>query len=230
MPNMHAIDLFEGLSDVQIQHVRSFMRETTVQRGEFVFLTGESADYLYILKSGFIKIFYITSDGDERIIDFRDAGTIFGELFLGRYRHRVGFAQAMTDCVIYKLSEHCLFDISQCYPRINHNFIKHLVNSQREAFARMHALSRSDAKLRLLGLLVVLARSICCTVEGLFRLHPMITQEDLANMAGLNRSTVSSLINDCRREGILSGTRRDIIVHVHEIQNLLDAHGREVLV
>ena len=158
MHNTQAIDLFEGLSNVQIQHVRSFMRETTVTRGEFVFLTGESADYLYILKSGFIKIFYITSDGDER--------SIFGELFLGRYRHRVGFAQAMTDCVIYKLSEHCLFEISQCYPQVNQNFIIHLVNSQREAFARMHALSRSDAKLRLLGLLVVLARSICCASNG----------------------------------------------------------------
>lgn len=230
MPNSQTIMLFDGLSPTEFDHVCTFMRRVNVQRGEYIFLTGESADYLYIIKSGLVKIFYITADGDERIIDFRDDGSIFGELFLGRYRHRVGFAQAMTDSVIYKLCEHCLFEVSQCYPAINMNFIKHLVNSQREAFARMHALSRSDAKLRLLGLLVALARSICCTLDDRFRLHPMITQEDLANMAGLNRSTVSSLINECRREGILSGTRREIIVHIREIQALLDAHGSEILV
>ena len=136
----------------------------------------------------------------------------------------------MTDCVIYKLSEPCLYDVSRYCPRINHNFIKHLVNSQRETFARLHALSRGDARLRLLGLLVVLARNNYCVHDTIFRLHPMITQEDLANMAGLNRSTVSSLVNECRREGLLSGTRREIIVHVTQIEDLLDYHGQEVLV
>jgi CRP-like cAMP-binding protein len=230
MTEIQQIQLFGGLSLTQIEHVLSFMRKVRVKRGEFIFLTGDSADYLYILQEGFVKIFYITSDGDERIIDFREDGGMFGELFLGRYRHRVGFAQALTDCMIYKLSEQSLFDISQCYPQINRNFIIHLVDSQREAFARMHALSRSDAKLRLLGLLVVLARNTCCSAGDEFRLHPMITQADLANMAGLNRSTVSSLINECRREGILSGTRRKIIIHISQIEAILDHYGSEVLV
>lgn len=230
MQDIHQVQLFEGLSLAQIEGALSFMRKTVVRRGEFIFLTGESADYLYILQSGLVKISYITSDGDERVIDFREDGSIFGELFLGRYRHRVGFALALTDCTIYKLCEQCLFDISHCYPQINRNFIKHLVDSQRETVARMHALSRSDAKFRLLGLLVTLARKTCCLDENKFQLHPMITQADLANMAGLNRSTVSSLINECRREGVLSGTRREIIVHVSQIEDLLDYHGREVLV
>lgn len=230
MEKSNSMPLLDGLSKAEVKHVLTFMRKTTVKQGEFIFLTGESADFLYIIQQGLVKISYITSDGDERIIDFRDNGRIFGELFLGRYRHRVGFAQAMTDCVVYKLCEHCLYEISQCYPQINQNFIKHLVNSQREAFARMHALSRSDAKLRMLGLLEVLARTTCCSSNGIFSLHPMITQEDLSNLAGLNRSTVCSLINECRREGILSGTRRDIIVHISEIQALLDLHGSEVLV
>lgn len=229
MRNIHHIQLFEGLSVPQAKHAISFMRKIKVRRGEFIFLTGETADYLYILQKGLVKISYFTSDGDERIIDFREDGEIFGELFLGRYRHRVGFAIALTDCTIYKLCEKCLFDISQCYPQINLNFIRHLVDSQREAFARMHALSRSDAKLRLLGLLIALARKTS-DHDGNYRLHPMITQEDLANMAGLNRSTVSSLINECRRKNILGGTRREIIIHVSKIEGLLRDYGSEVLV
>lgn len=227
---MTDIQLFTGLSTSQIDHALSFMRKATIQQGEFVFLTGESADYLYILKQGLVKISYINAEGNERIIDFRDDGSIFGELFLGKYRHRVGIAQALTDCTIYKLCESCLFQVTQCYPLINRNFINHLVDSQRETFARMHALSWADAKLRLLGLLSVLARQTCCSRNHQFRLNPKITQEDLANMAGLNRSTVSSLINECRREGSLSGSRREVIVNVDKIQILLDEQGSEVLV
>lgn len=227
---MSGMQLFAGLNVSQTDHALTFTRKTSIQRGEYIFLTGESADYLYILKKGLVKISYINADGDERIIDFRDDGSIFGELFLGKYRHRVGIAQALTDCEIYKLCESCLFQVTQCYPVINRNFINHLVDSQRETFARMHALSWSDAKLRLLGLLSVLARQTCCSEDQSFRLHPKITQEDLANMAGLNRSTVSSLINECRREGLLSGSRREVIVNVEKIQQLLDDHGSEVLV
>jgi len=230
MQTVQAIKLFQDLTLPQIEHALTFTRKVTVRRGEYIFLTGEDADYLYILEQGLVKIAYITADGNERIIDFRDDGGIFGELFLGKYRHRVGIAQALSDCTIYKLCESCLFQMSQCYPTVNRNFINHLVDSQRETFARMHALSWSDAKLRLLGLLVVLARQSCCSVTGEYRLHPRITQEDVANMAGLNRSTVSSLINECRREGLLSGSRRKVIVHVPEIKELLDEHGSEVLV
>jgi len=230
MQHVQSIKLFQDLTLPQIKHALSFTRKVEVKRGEYVFLTGESADYLYILQWGLVKIAYITADGNERIIDFRDDGGIFGELFLGKYRHRVGIAQALTDCTIYKLCEKCLFDMSQHYPVVNRNFINHLVDSHRETFARMHALSWSDAKLRLLGLLMVLARQSCCSVTGEYRLHPNITQEDIANMAGLNRSTVSSLINECRREGLLSGARRKVVVHVPEIQSLLDDHGSEVLV
>lgn len=230
MQSVQTIDLFKDLSLSQIKHVLSFTRKVTVNRGEYIFLTGESADYLFILETGLVKISYITADGSERVIDFREDGDIFGELFLGKYRHRVGIAKALADCTIYKLCENCLFQISQYYPEVNRNFINHLVDSHRETFARMHALSWSDAKLRLLGLLVVLARQSCCSVTGEYRLHPRITQEDIANMAGLNRSTVSSLINECRREGLLSGSRRMVIVHVREIEAMLDEHGSEVLV
>ena len=72
----------------------------------------------------------------------------------------------------------------------------------RETFARMHALLQTDARSRLLVTLLSLARRHDSRHEGQFILNPAITQEDLANMSGLNRSTVSSLINQFRREGM----------------------------
>lgn len=230
MQDQRAVQLFDGLTSSQLERAMTHVRISHIQRGEYIFLTGESVDYLFLIERGIVKISYITADGNEQVIDFRGNGSIFGELFLGRYRHRIGIAQALTNSTIYKLSEQCFYDLSQCYPLINRNFIKHLVNSHRESLARLHAVSRADARLRILGLLTILARQFNSSELTIFRLHPSITQEDLANMAGLNRSTVSSLINECRRDGLLSGSRRDVFVHLPEIEALLSRNGSEILV
>ena len=82
MRDLRHIQLFEGLSSTQINHALSHMRKVTVRRGEYIFLTGEKADYMFLLEKGLVKISYITSDGDERIIDFRDDGGMFGSYLL----------------------------------------------------------------------------------------------------------------------------------------------------
>ena len=93
----------------------------------------------------------------------------------------------------------------------------------------MHALMRADARYRLLGTLLSVARRFCCTDGDWFELPSSLTQEDIANMAGLNRSTVSSLINELRREGILGGTGRSLTVNRIAVEDLLEEAGLEVL-
>jgi len=48
-------------------------------------------------------------------------------------------------------------------------------------------------------------------------------------MTGLNRSTVSVLINDLRRQGILGGTGRLLSVNRAAVEELLEQSGSEIL-
>jgi CRP-like cAMP-binding protein len=93
----------------------------------------------------------------------------------------------------------------------------------------MHALMSMDARHRLLGVLLGLARRYCCEDSPWFTLHESLTQEDIANMAGLNRSTVSLLINELRREGILGGTGRSLTVNRIAVEERLKEAGTEIL-
>ena len=227
--NLRNVHMFDGLTLDEINTVRQMMPIGNYGAGEYLFLTGEAADGLYILKAGTVKVSYITLNGDEKILNIFQPGDVFGDLFLGKYRHRIGQAQTLEDVIVCKLAESDFLDLIQRFPTIALNFIRHQADEHRETLARMHALMRVDAKHRLLGILLNLARRYCCEEGDWFTLHKTLTQEDLANMAGLNRSTVSSLVNDLRRQGILGGTGRSLMVNRAAIETMLENAGVEML-
>lgn len=229
MWGLRGVNLFQDLTPKEVGEVLKLAPPRSFRKREFIFYAGEAADALYILEQGTVKVSYITLNGDEKVLNVFRPGDVFGELFLGKYRHRVGEAQALEDVIVCKLNEDAFLALIQHIPRIALNFIRHLADSQREAMARSHALMRADAKYRLAGILLSLARRYCCTDSDWFELPLSLTQEDLANMAALNRSTVSTLINEFRREGVLGGTGRTITVNRAALEALLEHAGLEVL-
>lgn len=223
------IVLFESLSIDDSNSILSTLRKKRFIQGQYIFDTGQNATCLYLLKRGLVKVSYISPEGDTKILDICEENDIFGELFLGDTRFRIGLAQAMTDCTAYMINEQDLFAIIQCYPQVGINFMRHLVNSHRQTIARMHALQRTDAKVRLLGTLLYLTRHMCCTDNQTFMLHPAISQQDLADMTGLNRSTVSSLINKLRQDDVLGGSGRELLLNKEVIEDILLEEGFELL-
>ncbi len=131
--------------------------------------------------------------------------------------------------VVGRLCEETFLDLIQKLPRVALNFIRHLADEQRQTLARMHALMRAEARYRLLGTLLSITRRFCCTDGDWLDLPMSLTQEDIANMAGLNRSTVSTLINDLRREKVLGGQGRVLSVNHVAIERILEDAGLEVL-
>lgn len=221
--------LFEGLSIGETERILGILRTRRYVQGQYIFNTRQEATSLFLLRDGLVKVSYITPDGDQKILDICETGDIFGELFLGEYRYRIGQAQAMIDCTAYVLSEDDLQSIIQHCPLVGMNFMRYLVDSHRRTIARLHALQRTDAKSRLLGTLLYLARYMCCSQGRYFALNPAITQQHLADMTGLNRSTVSSLINRGREEGLLGGGGRELTINKTAIEDALWDEGFELL-
>lgn len=222
-------NLFEGLDEIQIARVLQSMPVESYRRQEYLFQTGDEADCLFILQVGSVKLSYINLNGDEKVLSILQSGDIFGDLFLGKFRSRIGFAQAMGDVVVCRLLEDDFLKLIREFPLVALNFIRHQANEHRQTMARMQALMGMNARERLLGIFLNLARRYCCQDETWFTLHDTLTQEDLANMTGLNRTTVSSLINEFRRDGILGGTGRTITVNRKRVLETLERSGSELL-
>jgi CRP-like cAMP-binding protein len=221
--------LFDGLSTNDIEKILPQLRSRKFRPPQIIFYIRQEADCLFLLQNGLVQIGYIAPNGDYKILDICEEGDIFGDMFLGDYRFRIGQAQALTNVSVYLLHEEELYRLMRQYPQISINFIRHLSDSKRRLFARFHALQHADAKARLLGTLLSLARNMCCRDGNYFVLNQAISQQTMADMTGLNRSTVSSLINRLRQDEILGGSGRYLLVDMPRLEQFLQHEGVELL-
>lgn len=227
--NLRNVHLFQGLTPAQRDEILKTMPVTSYRKNEFVFMAGDAADCIYVVQVGAVKVSYVDLNGEEKILNIFQSGDIFGNLFLGKYRHRIGNAQALSDSIVCRLTELDFVNLVQRFPLIALNFIRHQADEHRETVARMHSLMSMDAKHRLLGTLLALARRYCCEQADWFELPESLTQADVANMTGLNRSTVSLIINELRRDNILGGTGRSLTVNRKAVEKILEESGSEIL-
>jgi CRP-like cAMP-binding protein len=74
--------LLDGLSEQQKQEVERHTRMVNVRRGQTVYLPGDPSDYVYVVKTGAVKIVGKAPEGGEVILALLTPGDIFGELAL----------------------------------------------------------------------------------------------------------------------------------------------------
>jgi len=220
---------FNGLTDEQICSALELIPRSEHVRGEFLFYAGDVADFVFLLFEGVVKKSYVSPGGDEKIISIIQSGDIFGELFLGKYTLRIASAEVILNAKVGRITKKNLLLLYQRFPHISMNLIGHLADEQRETLARLHSLMHIDARHRLLGMLLSLARRSCCPGNEWYAIPAGITQDDLANIACLNRTTVSLYINELRTQGILGGKGRVLTVNRLAVEQLLRRSGIEIL-
>ncbi|MCU0476936.1 MAG: Crp/Fnr family transcriptional regulator [Anaerolineae bacterium] len=220
---------FRTLSEAATADLWARVRQTTAPRGEILFHTGDPASTLYLLISGAVKVTYGTANGDETTITVFQDGDLFGDLFLGKYRFRIGTATTLTTSRLGLLREDDFNALVAAHPSFALAMIQHYADRNREALARAHALMHVNAQNRLLGVLLNLSRHLCCPRSGWFTLPTGLTQSVIAQMACLNRSTVNQLLGALRDEGLVSGSGRGLSVDAHGIRDRLVREGAEIL-
>ncbi|MBI5670166.1 MAG: Crp/Fnr family transcriptional regulator [Chloroflexi bacterium] len=199
------------------------------RKGEYIFYAGDPADCIYVLLRGSVKKLFVNLSGDEKTISLYFPGDIFGHLFLGKYRHRISSACALEDVEAARLSETSLTALVQQLPQVGLKLIAYLADEQRETLARLHALMHLDARTRLMGTLLSLGRRLCCHEADWFQLPATITQENLASLACMNRSTVNIYLSELRAQGIVGGRGRVLTVSLLALERQLHEAGLEIL-
>lgn len=106
--------LFRHIGETPIQRLTEKARVTTVERGQIVFTQGDPADAFYVVLEGWVKLYRLTSGGDEAVVTVLTRGESFAEpvMFLGG-RYPV-IAEAASQGRLLRI-EHAIF--VQCLER-----------------------------------------------------------------------------------------------------------------
>ena len=169
--------------------------------GHDIFRQGQTADSVFYLRRGKVKITVVSRRGKEAIVCTLEAGEFFGEGCLVGQRLRIATASAITDCILYRIDKRFMVLMLHEHHDMSEFFVRHLLERNiRYEQDLVHQLFNSSEK-RLARILLMLAhfgkKSRSETIV------PGINQENLAQMVGTTRSRVSFFMNKFKKLGFV---------------------------
>jgi CRP/FNR family transcriptional regulator len=207
-----AVELFQGISETDAQRVARLCTERKYRKGATIFSKGDPSNALFIVKSGKVRILSLSDTGTETIVHILKEGAIFGELLLSE-EQRAFTAVAGTDALVTVLPKGSLVELLTAIPAVSKNFVQLL--SRRLAKVELeygdfgHTWSYNRLKKVLLRLCEEHGKE---TPKG--TLIPLrLTHEDLANLIGTTRETVTTQMIRFRRMGFVKRQDRFIVVN-----------------
>jgi CRP/FNR family cyclic AMP-dependent transcriptional regulator len=171
------------------------------RKGDVIFQQGDSADAVFYIQKGKVKLTVISTQGKEAVVAILGADDFFGEGCLAGQQHRISAVIVMTDSVIMRLNKSAIISIIHREPAFSEMFIAHLLSRTIRVEADLVDQLFNSSEKRLARLLLLLANF---GREG--KPEPMIakiSQETLAEMIGTTRSRVSFFMNKFRKLGLI---------------------------
>ena len=179
-------------------------------RGQVILGTDPDPDLVYFVKAGRVKISTYSPDGKEQILALLERGDLFGELV--PTEHGPTRVEAFDYCVVCSLQRAVFEDIIRNTPEVALQVIRVLARRLLAAEREIEDLALRDVPGRLAALLLRLAEEYGEPHGRGIRLALRLTHQDLANMVGSTRETITAMINRFRDEGLLIAEQRILVI------------------
>ena len=175
-----------------------------------VFSQGSSADAVFYIQKGKVKITVVSEQGKEAVVAVLGPDEFCGEGCLTGQPLRLATATAMTECEIMRLEKATMIRVLHEEPAFSEMFVSHLLARTLRVEADLVDQLFNSSEKRLARALLLLANF---GKEG--EPEPIlakISQETLAEMIGTTRSRVSAFMNKFRELGLIDYNGR---IEVH---------------
>ena len=196
------VQLFSGLSEVELQTINAAARSLRKERGEFVYMPGDRANSVYFLKKGRIKLSVLSNSGKEIAIDIIQAGEMFGEFALIDESERSNMTQALDDVTILVFKKHDFVSLLKSQSNLALNYIRMVGDRRRRMEKKLSDITSKEVPARVCELLHELSAYALPASGGHQSLIPLM-HHDVASLIGASRQTTTSILNDLMRRGFI---------------------------
>ncbi|HHW43207.1 helix-turn-helix domain-containing protein [Desulfofundulus thermobenzoicus] len=189
------------LDDIEKMLIRQAGSTVHYPKGHVIFAAGDLADRVYLIESGWVKIYRLSADGRRVTVgSIRSPGELMGlaETLWGG--ERTCFAGAINNVTMVVLRKNKFEDLMGAHPFLAIKVAKLLGARMREAEAIIHEMVCWQAPGRLALTLLKMGERCGTETKGGIKIDLQLTHEELANMVGTSRQTVTSLLNTFKQE------------------------------
>ena len=205
--------LFSEIADEDYVQLDGLMHKE-VSFGDYIYFEAHQHPNIYFIKTGLVRLGFLDKEGNKIVKDILCPGDFFGQVSLQRENLNGEFAQAVKS------------GVSLCYFTLD-NFNRMLTNNPKLAMKytrmsghrirrfeiRLENLLRNDVKTRLkifLDQLLAEVKDSARYLSGEVRIPNFLTHEEVAQLIGTSRQTVTSLLSSFKEDHICSFTRKEL--------------------
>ena len=201
------VPLFSTLTDGEFSQLEHIFVTRAYRKGQIIFLEEETGNYMYLVLAGKVKVSKSGAGGKETILAIHRTGDFFGEMSLLDGKTAPATVSAMEDSKIISLS--------------GADFHKYLLHNEKVMLQIIHVLcarlrqvwqtqslssSTADARIRM-GIYQLAKRHGIRDAHGTI-IDLKITHQELAEMVGTSRETVTRVLAHLREQGIIEINQR----------------------
>jgi len=213
---LRSLLLFEGVSQTNLAALARASWFKQVPKGVFLFFQTDPSNAVYIIRQGAIAIRLENPDGRELVINEMATGDCVGELGILTRQPRSTSAEAIADSEVLLIPRAIFKIVLEQEPHLALRLLEITARRLQNSSKREEALAFHDAQQRLARQLLLLDQS---SGEN-SRLN--LSQEELAQRAGLTRQTVATILGRWRRRGwLLTGRGYIELLNRRELELLI---------
>ncbi len=205
-------ELFRDIPPERMRRLEMVSRTRSFDRNGSIYLPGDTADAVFLLVSGRIKICHLTADGKQSILAFVKPGELFGELAIFDFGSREEYAEAAEPSTVMKIPCTEIRMLMRQQPDFSSSIATLIGLRRRRIERRLKNLLFLSNRDRLSRVLLELAEEYGVPTSKGTRLRINLSHQDLANVIGSTRETVTVILGEWQAEGVLRLGRRKIVL------------------
>lgn len=222
--DLRKVVVFEQASDEDLTAILSNSITRSQEEGGYFFMQGDEAAYFYVLTGGQIKLMQSNPQGQQVNLRTIYPWQMFGAL--GVVRQQANYpasAQALEESTALAIENGFLASMMKTRPYLSFGLMNLMTSYIQEMQARYRELSTERVERRVANALLRLAGQSGIRSGQEAGIQLTFSRQDLAEMTGSTLYTVSRLLSDWERRGIIEAGRERIrILKPHDLVRIAD--------
>jgi CRP-like cAMP-binding protein len=215
------ISIFEALPMEDLMEIDRMAPMTTLRKKMMIQSPDTFREGLYIIKEGKLRLFKINPEGKLFIVGILGKGNVFGEIDTFSLGTRDVYVETMEDTLLCSLGKEQFEKLLADRPRLALELLKVLSERLKDRDEMLEQLALSGVRDRVLHLLLKLCEQFGVADGKMHKIDLPLSHQELANMLGASRESVTVVLNQLVKEKVLATGRMSIHLNMAKVKDAL---------
>jgi len=216
------LNLFNELDEKSVEKITNISSTKKFSKNEIIYMEGEPSNFIFLLKSGRVKLAKYHPGDSEKILTLINPGGLFGELTYIGSKYRPGCAIALENSTVYSINKKDFIELVESDKLLDKAFTNFLITKVYNFKERIGDLLYKETDKRIISTLLWLIKYNGKIINNRGYLEPFLIHRDIADLAACSRQSVNNLLTTLRKENIIEFNHARLMVpDIKKLENRL---------